>query len=344
MTSLERCQAVLARRQPDRVPVIPQAFLFACRYAGYSIGQINRSGKLLAESHRLCQQEFGYDGCVIDVDDASLAEACGAKVHFREQEVAAVDESQPLLTDLRQIHDLKIPDPWKDGRLPVWLEATRTLVDSIGDHVFVMGRADQGPFDLLCLLRGAQNMMVDLLTEDPQEIVRALEWCTEAVRRFAAAQKEAGAHATSIGDAYASPNLISPQMYRDFAFEPERKLALAARALEIPFSVHICGDTTEILSDLAATGADILELDWKVDLQAAAKLVAGRAVLMGNLNPSEPLVTGTPEQVRQAAKKALLAAAGSPFFLSSGCALGGNTPAENLRALVAAARDFGTFQ
>lgn len=335
--------AVLAHRQPDRVPVVPQAFLFACRSAGYTIGEINCNGKLLAESHRVCQEKYGYDGCVIDVDDASLAGACGAKVQFRTNDVASVDEHDPLLTDIRQIHDLKLPDPWNDGRLPVWLEATQTLVDVIGDHVFILAGADQGPFDLLCLLCGAQEFMMDLLTEEPEEITRALVWCTEAVRRFAAAQKQAGAHATSIGDAYAGPNVVSPQIYRDFAFQPERQLASAMKALEFPFSVHICGDSTSILPEKVETGADILEVDWKVDLAEASRLANGRAVLMGNANPSEPLVTGSPQQVSEAAKKALRDTAGHPFFLSSGCALGSNTPRENLRALVEAARLHGTF-
>ena len=53
MTSLERVQAVLEGRTPDRIPVIPQGFMFSASAAGYNIGQINRSPKLMAESHRM---------------------------------------------------------------------------------------------------------------------------------------------------------------------------------------------------------------------------------------------------------------------------------------------------
>ena len=42
MTSLERVQAVLEGRIPDRLPVIPQGFMFSMHTAGYSIGQVNR--------------------------------------------------------------------------------------------------------------------------------------------------------------------------------------------------------------------------------------------------------------------------------------------------------------
>ena len=78
--------------------------------------------------------------------------------------MASVDEHHPVLEDLREIDDLKMPDPLKDGRICEWLETVERLKAAIGDHVFIMGRADQGPFSLLCLLRGTQEFMVDLLT------------------------------------------------------------------------------------------------------------------------------------------------------------------------------------
>jgi MtaA/CmuA family methyltransferase len=343
MTSLERCRAVLNRQVPDRVPVVPQAFLFACEQAGYRIGDISRDAAKVARTHVACQEKYGYDGCVIDIDDASIAEACGATVIFRDDEVAIVNEHEPALKDLRAIEDLELPDPRLSGRLPVWLEATRLLVDEVGDRVFVMGRADQGPFNLLCLLRGTENIMTELITEDPEVIDRALAWCTEAVLRFARAQKDAGAHATSIGDAYASPNLISPDLYRRYALEPEKKMAAALKEYGIPFSIHICGNTTAIIGDMASTGADILEVDWQMDMGEAKKHVDGSANLMGNINPSNPLVFGTPRQVEAEVKSVIEKTKGKNLFLSSGCAMGRNTRPENMAAMIEAAKKYGTF-
>ena len=124
MTSLQRVQAVLDGRMPDRLPVIPQGFMFSAKSAGYSIGEINRSPAKMAQSHLACLEKYGYDGCVVDVDDATLAEACGAKVIFRDRDVASVDEHNPVLTDLRDIDDLQLPDPLRDGRICDWLETT----------------------------------------------------------------------------------------------------------------------------------------------------------------------------------------------------------------------------
>ena len=337
MTSLERCLTVLAGGIPDRVPVVPQSFLFSLQDAGLRMRDVVRNPGLMAEALARTQDKFGYDGCVIDFDDATLAESIGARVIYRDDDPAVVDEEDVVVKDLRDIDRLRLPDPWRDGRLPVWLETTQRLIERVGDHVFVMGRADQGPFSLACLLRGTQQFMMDLMDENNHKpIHQLLEFCRQAGVRFAKAQMEAGAHATSIGDALAGPNLISPRFYRQFAFEPERRLVEELNG--ILCSVHICGNTSGIIDDMGRTGARLLEVDWQLDLAAARALLPSSTVLMGNLNPSDPLVFGTPEQVYVSARKLIKAADGRGLFLSSGCAMGRNTPPENMKALVAAAR------
>jgi len=344
MTSLERCCAVLNGEIPDSLPVVPQCFLLAIEAAGFKIGNINRNGKLMAKAHVVLQEKYGYDGCVIDFDVASMAEALGAKIIFRDDEPAVVNEDEPVLKNLRDIYDLEYPNPFKVGRLCEWLEATRTLSDEIGDHVFVMGRADQGPFSVACMLRGTTQFMMDLMTEDKKVIADVLEYCRKAVAIFAKAQKDAGAHATSIGDALAGPSMISSEMYREFALEPEKLLVKEAQDYGIPFSIHICGNTNAIIGDMATTGAKILEVDWKLDMQEAREAVPLSTVLMGNLDTSFPLVLGTPGDVEEAVKNLIAATKGRSLFVSSGCAMGRNTPLENFEALVAAARKYGSYE
>jgi MtaA/CmuA family methyltransferase len=318
--------------------------MLAVENAGFRIGDVNRNGKLMAKAHVISQEKYGYDGCVIDFDDASIAEALGAKVIIRDDEPAIVNEDEPVLKDLRDIYDLDEPNPFQVGRLCEWLEATRTLVDEIGDHVFVMGRADQGPFSLACLLRGTTRFMMDLMTEDPKLIADVLEYCRKACAIFAKAQKDAGAHATSIGDSLAGPSMISPEMYREFALEPEKLLVKEVQDYGIPFSIHICGNTNAIIGDMAATGAKILEVDWKLDLQKAREAVPLSIVLMGNLDTGFPLVFGTPKDVEEAVKNVIAVTKGRSLFVSSGCAMGRNTPPENFRAFVAAARKYGSYE
>jgi MtaA/CmuA family methyltransferase len=342
MNSLERCQAVMNGSVPDRLPVIPQSFMLAAETAGIKVGELSDNADKMVEAHLVCIEKYGYDGIVIDFDDATLAEACGASIIFREDEPAIVNEQKPLLKDLRDVETLEVPDPWKSGRLPVWLEATKKLVEQVGDRIFIMGRADQGPFTLATLLRGAQQFMEDLIMEDPELIKKVIDYCRKAGTAFAKAMKDTGAHATSIGDAYAGPSLISPEMFREFALRPEIQMTKDVQDTGIPFSIHICGDTTGIVKDMAITGAKILELDWQVDLGWARKVIPPEIVLMGNIDPSDPLVLGSPEKVDAEARKIIQKTKGQGLFLSSGCAMGRNTPPENFRAMINAAKKYGT--
>lgn len=344
MTSLERCMAVLNGETPDVLPIVPQSFMLAVETANMQISEVNKDGKKMAQAHIISQEKYGYDGCVIDFDDATIAEAVGAKVIFRDNDPAIVDEAQPVLKDLRDVYDMQLPDPEKSGRMCEWLEATRTLTESIGDHVFVMGRADQGPFSIACLLRGTTQFMMDLLTEDKQLIDDVLEYCRKISAVFAKAQKDAGAHATSIGDAFAGPNLISPDMYRQFALEPEKRLVKEVQDYGIPFSIHICGNTNGIIADMGTTGAKILEIDWQLDIAKAREIVPASTILMGNIDPSYPLVIGTPADVDLAVKKLIEATKGRGHIISSGCAMGRNTPPENFSAFIAAVRKYGTYE
>jgi uroporphyrinogen decarboxylase len=118
-----------------------------------------------------------------------------------------------------------------------------------------------------------------------------------------------------------------------------RRLAGEAHALGLPYALHICGDTTRILGGMLATGADALELDYKTDVVTARDALRGRAVFIGNIDPSGVLALGTPALVEARTRELLEVFAGVPgFILNAGCAIPAETPPANLRALIAAAR------
>ena len=98
-----------------------------------------------------------------------------------------------------------------------------------------------------------------------------------------------------------------------------------------------------ILAGMASSGADVLELDHQVDVAAACRAVGPRLAIWGNLDPVGLLVRGTPEQVRKATADLLRRVRGCGhrrWVVSSGCTLAPDTPAENVEAMLEAARCF----
>ena len=82
---------------------------------------------------------------------------------------------------------------------------------------------------------------------------------------------KAGADIIGLGDAVCSQ--ISPKMYRRYALPYEQRIFAAVHELGARGRLHICGKTTHLLPDMLQSGADIIDLDWMVDLKQSAQIL-----------------------------------------------------------------------
>ncbi len=117
---------------------------------------------------------------------------------------------------------------------------------------------------------------------------RLCEICVEVAIAFAKAQVEAGADIIGLGDAVGS--LVSPQMYRRFALPYEKRIFDAVHEMGALARLHICGDTNNIVDAMVETGADIIDLDYMVDMEAAVANYGDRVSFCGNFDPSSVML------------------------------------------------------
>jgi uroporphyrinogen decarboxylase len=95
---------------------------------------------------------------------------------------------------------------------------------------------------------------------------------------------------------------------------------------------------------MADTGAEIIEIDQKVDLKKAKELVGDRVTLLGNLDPTGVIFLGTPETIKETSKDCIMRAGkGGGFILSSGCDVPMRTRFRNIDAMVDAAEKYGKY-
>jgi MtaA/CmuA family methyltransferase len=177
-------------------------------------------------------------------------------------------------------------------------------------------------------LRGIENAMLDLIDE-PQVFAEAGETIIQNQIAFALVQIEAGADMVGIGDSAAS--LISPAMYAQLVLPLEQKLIAAIHEAGAAAKLHVCGNISNIVQDMAKSGTDIIDVDWMVPLEKSRELAGPDVTLCGNFNPAGVLLEGTPEEVAQAARECLAAVPGK-FILMPGCEVPPGTPEQNLRA------------
>jgi uroporphyrinogen decarboxylase len=142
----------------------------------------------------------------------------------------------------------------------------------------------------------------------------------------------------------------SPAVFRELALPVLKRVTRLAAEIGIPTHVHSCGPEKELVR-IAVEETDLTVIDpleippmGDCDLAELKRRYGDRIVLKGNLHTTEVMLRGTPDTVRDAARKAIDdAAAGGRFILSTGDQCGRDTPDENLHALVETARTYGRY-
>ena len=334
--------AVVNHAIPDRVPVDLHNFLTTVAYAGLPMGQALQDGKLMAEAQLKFWRDFGHDMLLVENGVVASAGACGCGVEFPDDRPPRVVK-HVLEGGLEKLDQLEVPDPSTTPPMSHCIEAVRCLRRELGDKVFIMGRADQGPVALAAALRGYEQFILDMtLNEQPELLHKLLDFCVRVHTRYARAMKEAGAHGTSAGEL--GVDIIGPRLHRQWAHPYDCRMVSAVSAPDFPFALHICGDSTPILPEMLATGAPILELDYKTDKRTAKKLMQGRATFLGPVNPELLWGAKSPAEVESAAREAIeVLGPGGGLILGPGCALGAETLGANIQALVEAARKYGVY-
>lgn len=342
--SFDSRQVVLRAVRGEPIPrpaVGPLAVHYCARRAGRSLRDFTTDPKTLADCVARYYEAFRPDAVWLSADTWVTAEAMGAPTRFPGEDQPKGGTGEPLIRTMADVDRIAPPDPHAQGRYPLMLEALRQLRQAVGPNVGVVACFDQYPFSLACELLGAERAML-CLTDDRPLLDAVMDRAVEYAAAYAVALAEAGANVLSGGDSPAG--LIGPRFYREVALPWERRLIQEIKKkVSVPVALHICGDARPILSDMAASGADILELDYRVPISEAIERVGPNVAIWGNLDPVGVLSQGTVDDVREATVAILEAverAGHRRFVLSSGCTLAVETPDANLRAFFDAARHF----
>ena len=116
----------------------------------------------------------------------------------------------------------------------------------------------------------------------------------------------------------------------------EQKILESLNRQAAPAILYINGSGT-FLEQMATSGADVLSLDWRVNLNDARARVGDLLTLQGNLDPC--VLLSTPEIIKQKARELIRAGGGHRHILNLGHGILPMTPVENARAFIDAAKN-----
>lgn len=329
----------LAGATTARVPTGPLAVHYCARLSGVTLREYTTNPRVMAECILRYYERFQPDAVWVSADTWVTAEAMGARVGFLGDDQPMGGVGPPLVRSAADVDRLPRPDPQRQGRCPLMIEAVSRVVEGLQGRAYVVACFDQYPFSLACALMGLDQLLLSLV-DDPTLVVTLVERCAEFTRAYALALAATGADMLSGGDSPAG--LIGPHRYRAIALPAERRVIQEIHAATLlPVSLHICGNSTPLLADMGTSGADVLELDYQVDMAEASRVLGPEITVWGNLNPVGLLAQGRVDEVGRATETLIATMQRSGhrrFVLSSGCTLAVETPPANVAMMLQTAR------
>ena len=352
MKSRERMVAALELREPDRVPTCSWLWDHAAIVAGVKCSDMRNDPKIATKAITAAYERYRPDSMLSHHDRLWQYGDWGGGI-----KITSPDYDQPSVTgqyfkNPEDAFKLSAPDPNSKKESPMWwrnVDHLDTLLESIGDKAVVFFM-HHGVFSMATLLRGASDFMLDLV-ENPEAVHKIMDITTSLLLERTKILIDHGVRFFMHGEPCPSCELISPKHYREFALPYHQRLHVGARkyAMErygAPFysCLHICGDITLILEQMAEAEANCISIDHKTDLAVAKKKVNNKVAIMGNIDCSDALLLGTPEIVEKASKDAIMKCGkGGGFILAAGCGVPIRAPFENIQAMYDAAIKYGTY-
>ncbi len=184
------------------------------------------------------------------------------------------------------------------------------------------------------------------LFDDPESIDKQAEECIsgalEAAKRFRDCGVEAVISPSDMADN--SGPFFSPAQMERWVLPYLTKWSDEIRRLGMFTILHSDGNLTRHLDAIAATGLDALQAIDPVagmEMSQAREIVGNRLCLCGNIDCGL-LLTGRPDQVRQATRELLeTSKAGGGFVLGASNAVQSEVPMANYRAMIQTWKEFG---
>ncbi len=346
-TNRDRVVAAYKRSFADRVPVYPIVASFAGTLDGLSIEEYCTNPQRAITAMMNYYERYQPDVVLAYNDLAKEAEAFGCRVKYSDYVVPSIDQ-HVLQEDKADLAKLVMPDPYKTGRLPGFLEQCEALVKA--KPPAAIGAVAVGPWTIAMLLRNPETMLLDTF-EDPQFIHDVMRVATDFCKIYGDAIVKTGI-GLSFSEPTASISLISPDNYREFVAPYHTELVEHFKARKVGVTTHICGTTYPIFEDLLKCGFTTVsfDLDQQSDpalyvdqLARFVEVAKGRAVAIGNVDATRFEKSSREAMYGDVKRCVDTAARQSGFILSTSCEIPPRSEPEIVKWFMDAAHEYGRY-
>lgn len=224
-------------------------------------------------------ERLGVDAAILFSDILIPVEAMGMHLEFSDKKGPALKE--PVRTK-SAVERLIIPDA--EDSMPFVLDAIKMLRSGLKVPLIGFSGA---PFTLATYMiegGGSKNFINTkrMMFQNHGLFHALMDKITETVISYLSSQIRAGAQTVQLFDTWAG--ILTPEDYKEYEL-PYVKRAIAEIKKEGVPIIYFVNECAGLLTAINKSGADVIGVDWRIDLSEAIKKIGKKYAVQGNLDP-----------------------------------------------------------
>ena len=328
------------RKPVDRTPVwfLRQAGRYMQEYRDvrkhHTLVEICKQPDLAAEVTITAAEKLGVDAAIIFADLLLPLEPMGLPFEFQAGEGPVVHQPVRTAEDVKALRTDRADD------LAYVAKAIEKVAAHFGDRLGMIGFCG-APYTLASYMiegGGSRNYVYtkQMMYSDSAAWKSLLDKLVLVLTEYCRLQVQAGADVIQIFDSWVGSLGLTD--YRDYAFDASKRLVRAVQEMGVPV-IYFGVETAGLLAQMAATGADVIGLDWRQPLDVGWREAGHGHAVQGNL---DPITLFAPLEVLELRVKEILRAAGGRpgHIFNLGHGIVPQTPVENVQAVVRMVKEF----
>lgn len=284
-------------------------------------------------------ERYALDAAILFSDILTVPDAMGLGLSFA---IGEGPKFAKVVRDEAAVAALEVPDM---NKLRYVFDAVTSIRKALNGRVPLIGFSGS-PWTLACyMVEGGGSddyrQVKTLMYARPDLMHRILQINADAVAQYLNAQIDAGAQAVMLFDSWGG--VLADGMFQRFSLDYSRRVLAQVKSehegQRIPRILFTKGGGLW-LDQIAGAGADVVGLDWTVNLARARAQLQDQVALQGNLDPN--VLFAPPEAIREQAR-AVLDSFGRPqrsdgswggHVFNLGHGISQHTPPEHVSVLV----------
>jgi [methyl-Co(III) methanol-specific corrinoid protein]:coenzyme M methyltransferase len=338
LTPKERVRKLFSGQQIDRVPCFSgmgNVTEEGIKKLDYKFADIHLDAKMMADTAASTYKLFGFECGVVPVDLCVEAEALGCVINvYPHADGILYPTIKEKLINNEDEMDISIPvDLVKKGRVPLLREAIKLLKADIGNEVAV-GSYVLGPFTLAGQIMEL-NDLLKLSFKKPEKVGKLLDIMADAIVLVAKEYEDEGVDYITVREMGATSDVLSPRVFKSLILPPLQKIMKELKTYSV---LHICGKTNDIVTFMMEAEPSAISVEQKNDVAESRKKLGNEAVIFGNYDPYNVLVSGDEELVRSTVRKCIDDGVSAVW---PGCDIWPTVPPENMVAMMDETKKYG---